>query len=107
MFVGPFLVTPDELSAVERKDQTTFQWKYQLKVNGEVIVDGLSQSEVGMADLISKASSRHEVFPGEIFALPALDMPAMVDSTLGRSLMPGDEVLLSIEGLGDLAANFG
>ncbi len=107
IFVGPFLVTPDELGSIERIDQTTFRWKYQLKVNGEVIVDGLDQPEVGMADLIAKASGRHEVFPGELFALPPLQKPALEMSTLGRTLMAGDEVILSVEGLGDLAANFG
>ncbi len=106
VFVGPFLVTPDELGGVEKLDQTSFRWEYEMKVNEDVIVKGIHDPKVSMADLIERASSRHEVVPGELFALPPLEKPPLDFTELGRPLLPSDRVILVAGPLGALTANF-
>ncbi len=102
-FFGPFLVTPDDLTeAVVGGDQTRFLWGVEAKVNGEVVWTGQPTPVASFADMIVTASQSAELRSGELLAAPAFDKPRLDTTALGRSLLPGDQIAVTVEPLGTL-----
>ena len=91
--IGPWLVTTDEVP----DPQNLHLW---LKVNGETMQDGTTQTMVyGVAFLVSYLSQFMSLLPGDIISTgtpPGVGMGMKPQ----RWLQPGDTVELGIEGLG-------
>lgn len=91
--IGPWLVTPDEVA----DPQNLKMW---LKVNGETVQDGASNTMVfGVAHLIHHLSQFMTLHPGDVISTgtpPGVGMGQKPP----RYLKPGDVIELGIEGLG-------
>lgn len=98
--MGPWLVTSDEV----RDPQDL---RIRCAVNGETVQDSsTSQMVFGVADLIAEISQTMTLTPGDIICTGTppgvglgMDPP--------RFLHEGDDVVVSIEGLGDLRTRIG
>lgn len=108
-FVAPFVVTPDELDDYrDQEARSRFTWKYKVSVNDEELpLGGTFGSDYGMDDLLILASRRAPVGAGEIIAWPALPLPELADTSLGRDLVPGDRFRVVVEGLGAITGQVG
>lgn len=94
--LGPWLCTPDEMEAFGGIDNL----KMRLSVNGETKQDGSTSDLIfGVPFLISYISRFMSLLPGDVIATGT---PAGVGMgmTPPQFLRPGDEVELSIQGLG-------
>ena len=92
--VGPWLVTPDEISKIQRLDLYT-------EVNGKRMQDGTTKNMIfGITHLVSYISKFFTLSPGDIVCTGT---PAGVGA--GKKpqifLKPGDVLRLGIEGLGE------
>lgn len=102
--IGPFLVTPDELIELRTSpDPLEFGWAVTVQINGDTIYEG-SAALPSFGDLLDVAAARGPIVVGEVLASPTLDKPALVSSNLGRGLLSGDRVAVTIEPLGTLVA---
>jgi len=101
-FFGPSLVTPDDL-ADSRSADGGFQWTATVQVNGEDVCEVKDAPEASLEDLLSVASQRLPVRSGELLAFPALPVPPLSATPLGRPLLPGDRLSATIGPLGTLS----
>lgn len=108
IYLGPFIVTSDELGeSMTQESETQFQWRYELKVNDDVIAKGINDAGFGAAEMLEMASRRAEVVAGDILAFPPLEKQPLDLTTFGRGLLPEDKISCHVEGLGVLVARLG
>lgn len=76
-------------------------------LRGTVLINGEIVSEVssagmhwGLGDVLAHASRSEQLYPGELFATGTLPGGSGMD--LGRWLRPGDELQLTLEGVGEI-----
>jgi 2-keto-4-pentenoate hydratase/2-oxohepta-3-ene-1,7-dioic acid hydratase in catechol pathway len=92
--IGPWLVTADEVPDPQKL-------KLQLAVNGELLQNGSTETMVfGVAELVSYVSRFMTLEPGDIISTGTPPGVGMGLKPLPQFLKAGDEVRLSIEGLG-------
>ncbi len=110
--IGPWLVTPDELSDAWAAGATGPDLSMTASVTDDVgrltpISNGRwSSAHYSFAQMLARASADVHVRPGEILGSGTVGTGCLLevkDTTLGRWLAPGDTVTLSIERLGSLA----
>jgi acylpyruvate hydrolase len=95
--VGPWLVTPDELGALDERE-------ISLTVNGEERQrSNLGDLVFGVADLIADLSRIVKLEPGDLIATGT---PGGVGEALGRLLEDGDVVAVTIDGVGTIESTF-
>lgn len=93
--MGPYLVTTDEVP-----DPQTLS--IRCEVNGEVVQDSSTAEMIfGVAELVSIISQTITLEPGDCIATGTPPGVGMAKSP-PRFLVPGDEVVVEIEGLGRL-----
>jgi fumarylacetoacetate (FAA) hydrolase len=101
---GPWLVTPDELE--DRRSGRAFDLEMTAHVNGTEISRGRWSDAVhGFAGLAARASADVHLQPGDLLGSGTVGTGCLLEvreSTLGRYLLPGDVVELSVERLGAL-----
>ena len=101
---GPWLVTPDELADV--RSGRGFDLAMTATVNGVETSRGRWSDAVhGIADLAARASTDVLLRPGDLLGSGTVGTGCLLEireSTLGRYLLPGDEVEVSVERLGTL-----
>jgi 2,4-diketo-3-deoxy-L-fuconate hydrolase len=93
--LGPWLVTPDEIGDPQRL-------RIRCTINGEVLQDSNTQQMVfGVAELISFISQTITLSPGDVIITGT---PPGVGAARKppRFLRAGDDVTVTIEGIGDL-----
>jgi 2-keto-4-pentenoate hydratase/2-oxohepta-3-ene-1,7-dioic acid hydratase in catechol pathway len=91
--VGPYLVTADEIDVTNLR--------MVARVNGEVWTDSTSAGrQFSFAELIAHVSQSETIYPGELWGSGTVTGGSGLE--LGRSLQPGDEIELEIEGIGKL-----
>jgi 2-keto-4-pentenoate hydratase/2-oxohepta-3-ene-1,7-dioic acid hydratase in catechol pathway len=93
--MGPWIVTPDEIPDPHNLD-------IRLTVNGEKLQDSNTRHLIfGIPDLIAYLSSVFTLEPGDVVSTGT---PGGVGFARRppRYLQPGDEVVVSVEGIGDL-----
>ena len=93
--LGPWLVTPDEISNPQALG-------IRCTVNGEVLQDSNTREMIfGPAELVSFVSQTITLVPGDVISTGT---PPGVGSARKppRYLRPGDHVVVSIEGIGEL-----
>jgi len=107
--IGPWLVTPDELAGARRGKG------YDLAMTANVCGPSGATVEVSrgtwadiqfsFGEMLERASADVRLRPGDILGSGTVGTGCLLevkDATLGRWLEPGDEVVLAIEGLGEL-----
>jgi fumarylacetoacetate (FAA) hydrolase len=102
--IGPWLVTPDELEDVRAGHG--FDLAMTATVNGVETSRGRWSDAVhGFAELAARASADVRLRPGELLGSGTVGTGCLLevrDQTIGRYLLPGDEVVLSVDRLGAL-----
>ncbi|MCV0404198.1 MAG: fumarylacetoacetate hydrolase family protein [Chloroflexi bacterium] len=104
--IGPWLVTPDELSDARRDKGYDLQMR--ATVNGEELSRGTwSSAQFSFGEMVERASADVLLRPGDILGSGTVGTGCLLeikDEKLGRYLEPGDTVTLAIERLGELSA---
>ena len=102
--IGPWLVTPDELE--DARSGSGFDLAMTVTVNGTETSRGRWSDIVhGFGELAARASSDVTLRPGELLGSGTVGTGCLLEvreETLGRYLLPGDQVVLSVERLGSL-----
>jgi fumarylacetoacetate (FAA) hydrolase len=102
--IGPWLVTPDELE--DARKGSGFDLTMTVSVNGiETSRGNWSDIVHGFGALIARASTDVTLRPGDLLGSGTVGTGCLLeirDQTLGRYLLPGDEVVLAVDRLGSL-----
>ena len=102
--IGPWLVTPDELEDVRLG--AGFDLAMTVSVNGSETSRGRWSDIVhGFGELAARASADVTLRPGELLGSGTVGTGCLLEireQTLGRYLLPGDEVVLTVDRLGSL-----
>ncbi len=102
--IGPWLVTPDELA--DARSGNGYELSMTATVSGTETSRG-SWADIAFSygQMIERASADVRLRPGDLLGSGTVGTGCLLevrDDTLGRYLEPGDEVVLSVERLGDL-----
>jgi fumarylacetoacetate (FAA) hydrolase len=107
--IGPWLVTPDELADARSGKGYALDGIASVRTpdGRRVEVARTSWSEIAFSfgDMLERASADVRLRPGELIGSGTFGGGCLLeskDATLGRWLEPGDEVVLSVERLGEL-----
>jgi len=104
--IGPWLVTPDELSDSRAPGSTGPDLAMAAEVNGTQISHGTwSAAQFSFGQMLARASADALLRPGDLIGSGTVGTGCLLevkDETLGRYLQPGDVVTLRIERLGEL-----
>jgi 2-keto-4-pentenoate hydratase/2-oxohepta-3-ene-1,7-dioic acid hydratase in catechol pathway len=112
--LGPWIVTADEL-APYLDDEGLLALRAEVRVNGELIGEDLV-SNMGwpFPELVAYASRNARVVPGDVLGSGTVGNGGCLGELWGRNgrlspppLAEGDEVSMTIEGIGDLTARVG
>jgi fumarylacetoacetate (FAA) hydrolase len=102
--IGPWLATPDELD--DARSGRGFDLSMMASVNGiETSRGRWSDVFHGFGELGARASADVTLRPGELLGSGTVGTGCLLeirDQTLGRYLLPGDEVALTVDRLGTL-----
>ena len=102
--LGPWLVTPDELEDV--RNGNGFDLEMRVAVNGTETSRGRWSDIVhGFGELAARASADVTLRPGELLGSGTVGTGCLLEvreATLGRYLIPGDDVVLTVDRLGTL-----
>lgn len=120
--IGPYLVTPDELTSYEVEPpagHTGKAWNLRMtaRVNGSQVSEGrLSDMNWTFAEIIERASYGVDLFPGDVIGSGTVGTGCFLElNGSGKRANPdyqetwlreGDEVELEVEGLGKLMNRF-
>jgi fumarylacetoacetate (FAA) hydrolase len=104
--IGPWLVTPDELA--DARSGKAYDLSMTATVNGQETSRGTwASAHFSFGEMIERASADVRLRPGDLLGSGTVGTGCLLevrDETLGRYLMPGDSVALTIERLGSLTA---
>ena len=104
--IGPWLVTPDELTAARAPGATGPDLAMTAEVNGiETSRGRWSDAQFSFGAMVARASADVRLRPGDLLGSGTVGTGCLLevkDATLGRYLAPGDEVVLRVAGLGAL-----
>lgn len=103
---GPWLVTPDELA--DKRSGQAYDLACTAQINGEVISRGnLGKIHHSFGAMIERASADVRLVPGDVIGSGTVGGCCLLevkdDSGFGRYLLPGDQVTLKVDRLGELA----
>lgn len=101
--IGPYIVTKDELEPYRVGQR--FNLEMTAKVNGEVLSKGnFKDIYYTFGDMIERASEDVTLYPGDIIGSGTVGFGCLMElgKEVHRWLEPGDEVELTITGLGSL-----
>ncbi|HEY6014319.1 MAG TPA: fumarylacetoacetate hydrolase family protein [Candidatus Limnocylindrales bacterium] len=104
--IGPWLVTPDELASARPDGATGPDLAMTAEVNGAETSRGRwSDAQFSFGQMLARASADARLRPGDLVGSGTVGGGSLLEnreSTLGRFLEPGDEVVLRVERLGTL-----
>ena len=102
--VGPYIVTPDELATARAGNG--YDLTMTATVNGtETSRGNWSDVQFSFAAMLARASADARLRPGDLLGSGTVGGGCLLEvreATLGRYLLPGDEVRLEVERLGAL-----
>ena len=102
--IGPWLVTPDELG--DARAGKGYGLTMTATVNGtETSRGSWSDIHFSFGEMVARACADARLRPGDLIGSGTVGTGCLLevkDATLGRYLEPGDEVVLSIDRLGEL-----
>jgi fumarylacetoacetate (FAA) hydrolase len=103
---GPWLVTPDEVAGPGTAGSTGPELAMTAEVNGVETSRGRwSDAQFSFGEMVARASADVRLRPGDLLGSGTVGSGCLLevkDATLGRYLVPGDEVVLRIDRLGAL-----
>jgi fumarylacetoacetate (FAA) hydrolase len=103
---GPWLVTPDELATARAPGATGPDLAMTAEVNGiETSRGRWSDAQFSFGQMLARASADVRLRPGDLIGSGTVGSGSLLEireSTIGRYLEPGDEVVLRVERLGAL-----
>jgi fumarylacetoacetate (FAA) hydrolase len=102
---GPWFVTPDELA--DARQGKGFALTATAEVNGRELTRGSwADIHFGFGEMLARASADARLVPGDLIGSGTVGGGCLLeikdDSGFGRWLLPGDEVTLRVERLGEL-----
>ena len=104
--IGPWLVTPDEVTSARDPGSHAPDLAMTAEVNGVETSRGRwSDGEFSFGELVAGGSAVVRLRPGVVLGSGTVGTGCLLevrDATLGRYLQPGDEVVLEVERLGRL-----
>ena len=104
--IGPWLVTPDELASARRPGATGPDLAMTAEVNGVETSRGpWSSAQFSFGEMLARASADVRLRPGDLIGSGTVGGGCLLEireSTIGRYLQPGDEVVLRVERMGAL-----
>ena len=109
--IGPWLVTPDELAPARQAGATGPQLAMAVDVRTadgrtvEVTRGDWATAHFSFGQMLARASADAALRPGDLIGSGTVGTGCLLevrDETLGRYLLPGDEVVARIDGLGEL-----
>jgi fumarylacetoacetate (FAA) hydrolase len=104
--IGPWLVTPDELTSARAPGSKAPALAMTAEVNGRETSRGIwSDIQFSFGEMVARASADARLRPGDLLGSGTVGTGCLLeikDATLGRYLEPGDEVVLRVEGIGAL-----
>jgi fumarylacetoacetate (FAA) hydrolase len=109
--IGPWIVTPDELTTARAADALAPDLAMSATVvpahggSVEISRGSWASAQFSFGQMLARASADVHLRSGEILGSGTVSTGCLLevkDATLGRWLEPGDEVVLSIERLGEL-----
>ena len=112
--LGPWIVTADELEPFVDADGF-LAVRAEVRVNGELIGEDLV-SNMGwpLPELVAYASRNSRVVPGDVHGSGTIGNGGCLGELWGRNggltpppLQPGDEVVMTVEGIGELRGTVG
>jgi fumarylacetoacetate (FAA) hydrolase len=104
--LGPWIVTPDELSAHQDGRPGVYDLAMRARVNGKERSRGnWNTLHYSFGEMIERASAEVWLQPGDVLGSGTVGTGCLLETTRGRGpwLQPGDLVELEAEGLGVLA----
>ncbi len=106
--IGPWLVTPDEVMAGRAPEATGPDLAMTAAVNGTETSRGTwAAAHFSFGQMVARASADVRLRPGDLLGSGTVGGGSLLEvreTTLGRYLEPGDEVVLRIDRLGALRA---
>ncbi|HUQ78009.1 MAG TPA: fumarylacetoacetate hydrolase family protein [Patescibacteria group bacterium] len=103
---GPWLVTPDEVMTSRPAGASGPDLAMTAEVNGVETSRGRwSDAQFSFGAMVARASADVRLRPGDLLGSGTVGTGCLLevkDATLGRYLRPGDEVVLTVDGLGSL-----
>jgi fumarylacetoacetate (FAA) hydrolase len=106
--IGPWLVTPDELADARRGKGYDLAMTARVETEGgrvDVSAGRWCDAAFSFGEMLERASADVHLRPGDVIGSGTVGTGCLLevkDSTLQRWLEPGDEVVLSIDRLGEL-----
>jgi len=104
--IGPWLVTPDELAGLRAAGASGPDLAMTAEVNGAETSRGRwPDARFSFGAMVARASADVRLRPGDLLGSGTVGTGCLLeirDDTLGRYLLPGDEVVLRIDRLGAL-----
>ena len=104
--IGPWLVSPDELAGRRAAGAHGPDVIMTAEVNGHETSRGTwSDAQFSFGEMVARASADARLRPGDLLGSGTVRTGCLLevrDATLGRYLQPGDEVVLRVDGLGEL-----
>jgi fumarylacetoacetate (FAA) hydrolase len=104
--IGPWLVTPDELASARSPGATGPDLAMTASVNDAQTSSGRwSEARFSFGQMIERASADARLRPADLIGSGTVGSGCLLEireSTIGRYLEPGDEVVLRVERLGEL-----
>ena len=103
---GPWLVTPDELAPFRAPGATGPDLAMTAEVNGIETTRGRwADAQFSFGQMLARASADVRLRPGDLIGSGTVGGGCLLEireSTIGRYLQPGDEVIVRVERLGAL-----
>jgi fumarylacetoacetate (FAA) hydrolase len=103
---GPWLVTPDELAPFRAPGATGPDLAMTAEVNGIETTRGRwADAQFSFGQMLARASADVRLRPGDLIGSGTVGTGCLLEireSTIGRYLEPGDEVVVRVERLGAL-----
>jgi fumarylacetoacetate (FAA) hydrolase len=104
--IGPWLVTPDELADARGLGASGPDLAMMAEVNGVETSRGRwADVQYSFGQMLERASADAALLPGDLVGSGTVGSGSLLEvreTTIGRYLEPGDEVLLRIDRLGEL-----
>jgi fumarylacetoacetate (FAA) hydrolase len=101
---GPWLITPDELE--DARSGTGYDLTMTAEVNGTATSRGRwSDAQFSFGEMLARASADVHLRAGDLIGSGTVGTGCLLevrDATIGRYLVPGDEVVLRVDRLGAL-----
>jgi hypothetical protein len=100
--IGPFLHTLEDFKEYDEGAQAPISWRWELIVDKKQRYANEEAGALEPLKAIELASRTNAIQSGDLLLLPPLSHPPLLETSLERNVLPGDEVAIGFERLGFL-----